>query len=343
MIRHYKQGDEGQINSLFQEVFHKTRSTDSWSWKYINNPQNETVITVFEEGEEVVGHVALVPVVAKWFDEEIKVGARTDTMVSPRHQGKGIYRQLNEELLSQAKSHSIDFLYGYPAKEAKKLFIRYTGAKEIASIPRLMYINKASNVIASKLPAAKLLKPVLRFADKKTKNSTSSIYRQAEVTNCNEQFNKLWEEANDVASILIKRDADYLNWRYHNHPDKNYKMLALYKEEKLVGYSVLHIEKKPYGKGSLAFGTVVDMLANDQDVWDELVKRSLHGLNQADIIQTWALTHTDYFQALRKNGFIHKDNPMPLVGKTIDEGLPNNEEGFDIANWFITPGDVDSF
>lgn len=347
MIRSYKRNDEFGIQRLFKEVFKKELTLEDWRWKYIENSQQKTTITVAEVDDEIVGHVALVPVQAKWFDKEIVFGARTDTMVSPQSRGQGIYKKLNTHIIEQASSAQIDFLYGYPAIQAKKLLIRYTNAKEVDYVPRLIFINKPSRIIANKFQflnvVGKLISPFEKLRLKHKCHSKHS-YTIDQINKCGNEFDALWKKSASIANILIKRDATYLNWRYHRHPEKAYRMYALYEDQQLLGYTVVHEEHKSYEHGTLLFGTIVDMFAvRNEQVWEALIIYSLQALQHADLIQTWALSHTYYYRALRNIGFIAKDKPMPLVGNIIDKRLSHLQEGFTIDNWYITPGDVDSF
>lgn len=342
MIRSYKQNDEQQINALFYEVFRKQRSLVHWAWKYKENPLNKSIITVADENNEIAGHVALVPAKTKWYDREVIFGARNDTMVSPRHQGKGLYKKLNQEMIDTAQSEGIDYLYGYPAEKAKELFIRYTGAKEIASIPRLIRVNRLSTLVVNKLPFLKAAKPAIRVADRFLKpKKANSKYSFKFVSECGREFDSLWESSKGVAPILLKRDAQFLNWRFHRHPDREYKMLAMYENDILCGYSVLSLEEKSFGGGNVLNGTIVDLLAIEkEEVWEQLVAGTLQELEEADVIQTWALAQSPYYKELKKFRFVHKDNPMPLVGKPVDPSLKEDDS---IENWYITPADVDSF
>ncbi|KAB2332568.1 GNAT family N-acetyltransferase [Bacillus mesophilum] len=345
MIRPYKQHDEQEINKLFHEVFGKERSAHHWEWKYKHNPAGESVMTIADEDGEVAGHVALMPAKAMWHGREVLFGARTDTMVSPRHQGKGLYKQLNNQMLVQANERGMNYLYGYPAEKAKQLFIRYTGAKEIARIPRLMKFNRPSSLALGKFPFLSFLKPLLSIVDLPFKHRPAkrkdSPYSVKQITHCSEEFDVLWEKAKTIAPIVLKRDAAYLNWRFHHHPDKQYYMIALYAKEELAGYAVTSLEEKSFGRGTVKNGTIVDFLSvNSEEVQSALLDAALEQLKEAGIIQTWALEHTNYFKQLRELRFIHKDNPMPLVGKPADDSMNEDDS---IENWYITPADVDSF
>lgn len=347
MIRAYKQNDEQGIQNLFKEVFHKDLTRKEWRWKYKENSLGQTIATIAEENNEVIGHVALIPVKAKWFGKEIIFGARTDTMVSPRFRGKGIYKQLNKNIIEQAENQQIDFLFGYPAIGAKKLLIRYTNAKEISFIPRLVFVNSLSQIVTNRFPlfsgVSKVVKPLEKLRLKKILNTEPSFPIKS-IESCGPEFDILWREANPIANVLIKRDASYLNWRYHKHPKNKYQMYGLYENNSLLGYTVIFEEQKGEGKNAFLSGIIVDLFAiNNENVWEALIIHSLQKLQHTDIVQTWAPSHTTYYQALKNVGFIEKDKPMPLVGNLIERTLPHVEKGFEIHNWYITPGDVDSF
>ncbi|MGA4718524.1 GNAT family N-acetyltransferase [Fictibacillus nanhaiensis] len=345
MIRDYEPGDEKGIQILFKEVFKKDRSIKEWYWKYTQNPYKKPIIKIWDE-DEIAGHVSLVPFAAKWFKEEVTFGARLDTMVSQKHRGKKIYPKLNERLFKQAPEKGFDFLFGFPAELAKKLLIRDSGAKVIGAIPRLLHVNKFSNLLLSKFPMLRPISPIIRFIDGMRKpariNNQNGEFKKIDV--CGLEFNELWEKVKDDYPILLKRDAAFLNWRYHERPDFSYTMYGYYRNDSLIGYVVVNEQSKPFSKGSITVGVIVDILGiNEQDVWHSLIKKGKDVLSNSDIINTWALKHTVLYKELKKASFVHKDEPMSLVGKSVSSSIPNKDEGFNINNWFITPGDVDSF
>lgn len=345
MIRPYQSGDEDKINSLFTEVFQKERSVKHWNWKYKDNLIEKTIVTVDQEDEDIAGHVALVPFPAKWHDREVVFGARTDTMVSPRYRGKGIYKHLNEEMIETARVNGIDYLFGYPAAKAKVLLEKYTGAVEIGYIPRLMKINKVSSLLSSRIPVLKGVKPLLKAADlffRSKEYELPSGYEIRSLNRADDSFNLLWEKGKSLANITLVRNADFLNWRFINHPDFKYHLIGLYKEEELVGYAVTRIEEKPYGAGIVRNGFIVDLFADsNEESWKFLIQAAIQQLSEADIIQTWALEHTVSYKLLKALfKFKHKDAPMPLVGNKINDEL---NEPVTLSDWYVTPADVDSF
>ncbi|SFK17711.1 Acetyltransferase (GNAT) domain-containing protein [Halobacillus dabanensis] len=336
-VRPYKPGDEVQIQLLFKKTFGNDRPLKTWTWKFKENPkQDSPFILVYEDNNKILGHISLWITEAYINGNVTKIGLRADTMVDPQARGKGIYKKLNDTLLEKAKLEGIDYLYGFPAPKAKELFQKYTGAHHMTDMPRWLSVRHPMALLSSKFSPLRILKPLDKmYANFKKVKVKDHPYVFREVTECDHNFDELASETKFNSKAMVVRDAAYLNWRYHNHPEKTYRMFGLYDGDKLKGYVVTNKVE-----GSFTNGFIVDWLTSDAELWPILLDYAMQDLYEADIIQTWCLTHSGPVHSLKKAGFIHKDSPMPLVGKEI-----NSEwvELKDPQKWFITPGDVDSF
>ncbi|SDO57688.1 GNAT family N-acetyltransferase [Halobacillus aidingensis] len=336
-VRHYQPGDENQIQELFKKTFRQDRSLQSWSWKFIDNPkQTEPFILLYDEGGKILGHISLWITEAYIDGKKSKIGLRADTMVDPEARGKGIYKKLNDSLLVEAEHAGIDYLYGFPAPKAKELFLRYTGAHHMTDMPRWMFIQQPFSLLSTKVSPIGIFKPFDKIYKKfRGPKRIDNDYTFKKINKCDHSFDRLADQVRDHSHVMVVRDSAYLNWRYHDHPENTYDMYGLYEGEELKGYVVTTKEE-----GKFTNGFIVDWLALHDDVWPLLLHQAFLNLHDADIIQTWCLEHSPPVKALKKQGFVHKDSPMPLVGKEISAhtvGLENPEK------WFITPGDVDSF
>ncbi|WP_394218217.1 GNAT family N-acetyltransferase [Halobacillus trueperi] len=336
-VRRYQKGDEAQIQSLFSKTFHHERPLSEWEWKFKDNPKQEKpFILVYEENDQILGHISLWLTEAYFHGKRATIGLRVDTMVDPSARGKGIYRKLNEVLLEEAAAEGIDFIYGFPAPKAKELFIRYTNATHMTDMPRWVSIQKPFSLLASRISALRLFKPLDRVVGLiKNKPSSDHRYHIKKLSGCDQSFDDLAKETRHLSEALVIRDAAYLNWRYLDHPTNQYELHALYQNERLCGYAVTKEQKNSFRNGLL-----IDWLAVDEEAWNALLSEVIQILGDSDMIQSWALPHTNAAKAMKNHGFVHKDSPMPLVGKEITEGTSQMN---DSNMWFITPGDVDSF
>ncbi|MGD6871009.1 GNAT family N-acetyltransferase [Sutcliffiella horikoshii] len=337
-IRRYKETDLPQIQSLFQKVFKHERSDRAWKWKFSDTPEElNPWILVCEDGGEIIGHISLWVHDAYIDGKKNKIGLRVDTMVDPDARGKGVYQKLNNLLLEEAKKDGIAFLYGFPAPKAKELFIKYTDASHLLNVPRYVRIQKPISLLASKVKPLKIAKPLDKLFSVVRAPKYKFNLESREINKCGGDFDELAERCRSLSKALLVRNASYLNWRFVNHPEKDYKIQAIFEAGQMKGYIVTCQVRK----NNMLSGLIVDWLAESEDkYWEELLGLALAELKDADIVQTWVLPDTISEKVLQKGGLTHKDSPMPLVGKELnDETIPLRK----YENWYITPGDVDSF
>ncbi|WP_337017439.1 GNAT family N-acetyltransferase [Oceanobacillus massiliensis] len=345
-IRFYQPGDELKISELFQKVFHKEQSEKVWEWKYLKNPtESNPWVLVYEEDGHILGHISLWVHTAFVNGETSKIASRVDTMVDPDARGKGIYKKLNQRMLMEAKKSNIIYLYGFPAPKAKELLLRFTDGHYIADISRYMKILNPSKVISSRIPffptVPAMDKAYLKWMLKKVEPESLNGLVMSEVDYCDEDFDQLAERLNQITPVIVKRDSDYLNWRYINHPVNNYTILAARLNDKLVGFIVVKMEKRNLSNGRiLEIGYIIDYIGESEDVLIGLGKYAMQYLKNTDMIQAWSLSNHKSDKLLKQLGFKVKDKPMPLVVHQVGENTTDYRKESD---WWLLQGDVDSF
>ncbi|WP_106496122.1 GNAT family N-acetyltransferase [Lentibacillus sp. Marseille-P4043] len=346
-IRYYKTGDEGQIQELFKKVFNKERTLEHWEWKYIKNPQSlNPFILVYEEDQKIIGHIALWVANAYMEGKATKVALRVDTMVDPEARGKGIYRKLNEAMLAEAKESGISLLYGFPAPKAKELLLNTTNANYVEDISRYMLILDpgaiAANMYSFLSPIKSVGRVFKRLKQRKLKKTSLPVGWKVEaVEHCDQRFDQLAEKVKTIKPIMLKRDADYLNWRYLNHPENNYTILALTNNDELQGYVTVNKRKRDFKNGQAMIGFIIDYLAvEDKAVWEILLYSALTELQDVDMIQAWGFPGNIGTESLLHFGFKEKDKPMPLIVHELENNRNRYKNNHD---WWLTQGDVDSF
>ncbi|PAV31306.1 hypothetical protein CIL05_01245 [Virgibacillus profundi] len=341
-IRQYKPGDEKKIMELFYKVFQQKRSIELWKWKFIDNPEKANpFILVYEDRGAILGHISL------WVNNAFingsikKVALRVDTMVDPDARGKGIYKKLNEHMLELAEKENITFLYGFPAPKANELFQKYTNAIHMIDMPRWIYVLHPVALVSAKVNLFKIFKFFDKLFEKNKKKNLIKEDAIKIVNICNKEFDELADRTKSMDKILIVRDSSYLNWRYFQHPENKYKMYGYYDDNKLRGYIVYKITDKP--NTTIRIGNIVDLIVddiNDIDIQTKLLHTAIQQMDNVDFVQAWSLPHQYTSSLFKKQGFIHKDSPMPLVGKSISK---SSTELTNASNWFICMGDVDSY
>ncbi len=199
-IRAYQKGDEKQILELFQLCFGKPLSESYWKWRFADHPENKMMIMLMWDGDRLAGHYAVSPVRMIVHQEEVLTALSMTTMTHPEYAGKGIFTELAESLYAEQKQiNNLAAVWGFPNNNSHYGFIKNVQWKNLEQIPvfsidsNLIRENEASVIVKEK------------FTQKHFKKPTTSPFE-----------------------VGIKRDADYLNWRYTQNPSNTY---VLFEEE----------------------------------------------------------------------------------------------------------------
>ena len=131
----------------------------------------------------------------------------------------------------------------------------------------------------------------------------------------------------------VARTADYLNWRYRQHPQRRYEMLTARGGSKLHGYLMQHMERGDC--------TIDDLIAEDDAVRSDLLMESI-AVARARRVETlsapWLSSHPGR-ELLWECGFRPRESrPVVLLswpGVVSDAGL-------DKGRWFLAHGDWES-
>lgn len=84
IIRRLKEGDEKEINDLFNQIFNEQRSIEEWYWKFRDNPLGYLNLTsVAESGGKILGQYSNLPYFFKYRDMILKFGMVVDNFVHP--------------------------------------------------------------------------------------------------------------------------------------------------------------------------------------------------------------------------------------------------------------------
>jgi hypothetical protein len=159
-----------------------------------------------------------------------------------------------------------------------------------------------------------------------------------------------WREVASAYPNTVDRNADYLNWRYVNHPGGRYTLLLARNAAGIDGYIVLKSEAEA--------GVIMDVIARDDAAFSALVQEALTrfaGEGKA-LVECWMTGRPSFDKVLKKLGF-GSYYPLARLLKRVKSlrGFLNPfiissnfalTNGLDAttaspASWFISPGDTD--
>jgi hypothetical protein len=349
-IRGFKDGDEIGINSLFNLIFQKDRSIDHWRWEFANNPKGSQIIVAVDK-ENIVGHLG-------GLKREMKIGRsymlssmEVDGMTHPDSVKQGVFVALGRRFLSDAKSEGVGLVFGFPNENAMpghrkldcvelfslKVMVRPINFKRISG---KMFTNgflAACANLGGRISFGLLHRPKKLTTDEKMDIKTLDEF--------DTRFDDFWMKAMKGHNIILKRDSEYLNWRYVKCPDRQYKVFYAEKDNIVLGWIVL----RTLDKFGLVNGAIVDILIlpRQEKVAQALILQAVEELNGngVDLIACSIPRQKYYHNIFRNCGFVECPkglNPKeePFIIYPLSEGIKRDFIK-NPKNWYITWGDTD--
>lgn len=313
-IKKYKVGDRKKILSLFEEVYDKKMSEEYWNWRYDNNLIGQKYIELMWNEDVLVGHYALFPIEIKVGNEIKKTGFSMTTMTSQRYQKQGVFNRLAKSLYDYSYN-DLCLIWGFPNNNSLHGFIKYLNWKLIKDIPML-------EVSVEGFKASEV-----------EDNSLINI----------DSFSKDYDELFNIVSlnhkIMVKKDSNYLNWRYFNNPDIKYYFIEYRKNKQLCGFCAY----KLYKNEKILNGYIVDILATGEYIFAKLINGAIEQLKSlnAKNIYIW-MNDPRYLQILNEMNF-RETNRITHFGCRLNSYEEFNIDICDYNNWYVMMGDSDVF
>lgn len=107
-----------EILDLFRICFNEDLDEDIWNWAYMDNVIGDPVVSLCFDGEKLIGHYAVIPIVLQKQDAEIKACLSMHTMVKPHYRKYGIFVKQAEGVYERAKKLGFQLVVGFPNKNS---------------------------------------------------------------------------------------------------------------------------------------------------------------------------------------------------------------------------------
>jgi hypothetical protein len=224
------------LNLLFEAAFGARPRENKIEWKYFSNPSGNAILAGAFHNGTLVGSGAMIPEKFKVLENEVTVYKCTDLMTHPRHQRKGISKQVNALLNEEVNKQNPPFSYTLCSTVSTKSFVRN----------KWTFIEEVTN----------LFKPyrMLKIQSLFSKKSTDIV----ECYNGIDDHLDSYAFHKDTSKISLDKSVEFLKWRTQN-PDFEYHLICVYtKKKELKGYLI-------YSTNSNNLLNVLDIDAIGQD------------------------------------------------------------------------------
>lgn len=344
-VRQALEADFEGIYRCVDAAFGKTRPREAYEWMYLKNPYGRALVWVVEDNatKEIVKTGAKFPWPIWRGDTPVPGAVSGDAATLPKWQRSGLSHIRREVRRSHESSGKVCAISG-PNEGSRTVSVKAGESDEI--LGRLsggLFLLDAKTLFADKAPqvpdfllsiaggGANLLhavwpKPILRA-----------------LQNTNYRLESIKTFSNDVDAITLKtmafrgywcpHNAEFLNWRYLQHPLENYKGFVLYKDDAPVAYSVLRM-------GGVQ-ATLSEFAApqDDPQIAAELLRRTIAIAGQAGCgyINFFGPPAWPHWSLFKRAGMLpYRTNNWFEASYDSDK-----EAVLDYNNWLVTPGDRD--
>jgi len=315
VVRIATKEDAPEVCNLFKKIFQQEMTAEHWRWKY-GRPYSREIVVY--KNEELVAHYGGVGSQVLLAGEESTAIQITDLMVDPAF--RNTVRSASPFYLSAkyflesfvGYNNSFLLAYGFPSERAMGLSEKLDLFTPVGKIWEASWQVKAKN---------NYLKGRIIELNKRNFFSVEK------------KINSLWKKVAQTLNkhYICKKDADYFNWRYLNHPTKHY-LLYLVESRITRKPKALIVLKQEDGKCML-----MDILANPLDT-ELVIGRAINVCAEQHCpeLSTW---HSDIFAELFSvHGSQQKELPIIIPANTCSKGP---EPYTQINKWWFMPGDTD--
>lgn len=310
-IKDYNKGDEAKIIDLFLKVFQKEMTKSYWNWRYDKGIINEKYIKLAWDNDVLAAHYAVCPVYLS-IDKSIeKTGFSMTTMTNSNYQKLGLFRKLAKKLYDD-NFGNLKIIWGFPNNNSLHGFIKHLNWNHIKDI----------NMLTMDL-----------------KNLKSNDCNNIVEKDCfDESYDDFFKKFMDKYKIIVVRNQKYLNWRYIENPSNHYTLIEYRENDSLKGYCVF----KLFNAGDSILGDIVDVLAENVDVFRKLILDALHKLKDENAVgaNIW-MNNKEFRSELMDIGFKESDT-ITHFGVKINSDI-DKDTLLNFDNWYLTLGDSDVF
>jgi hypothetical protein len=335
-----------------------------WTWQYLENPyikkkNSDLPIILAIKDDQIVGQACVTSVKLKLGNEIHCATWGTDYIVLPVCRGEGVGKKLMQveaahfhfmiglwmpfvtrKIAAQLGYKTLDPVYVYwrPVR-LRRFFVNHylmLKTKSKSASHRLVKISCRFFFVDRLIPAIMNLLWRLRdLIERWTKKK--NLCDIQEMDYFDDRIDDLWNSTQGQYEIIVKRDKEFLNWRYSPNHQLTYRKFIATRDRQTKGYIVLRRSQPE----ELNVGKIVDLYASrdDQQTIEDLIRHAIDFFgNDVEVIEC-AAAPREYQEALSKFGFFKVETAVPMY-RCEDASLANKIESRK-TNCFFTKGDHD--
>jgi len=345
--------DREEQARLFNACFKKRLDAQALRWRYDQNPHGTAVSLVARptEGGDGVSGYACSPRQALCRGEEksrAPIGETGDVMTHPEWRKRGIFSRLDRRAMEETARQGWPVVFGLPNRRSAHIFLEL-GWEQVGRIRPWTFVLKSTTRAkalrrvdgrwrAFRTPAAHKRGRRARSALREATQGRFGVRRIERFAASVGELSRAVEQGFD---LMVRRDADYLNWRFIENTAGLHTALGVYTAGgELVAYAIVQAPRE-----GEVLGYLVDVLARDEESLAQAMEAGLAQLEAAgaEVVQSTAIDGSWWQDRLQRAGFQppRPENHLIVILYTHDATHPLARAARDASRWYLTDGDRD--
>ena len=358
---HRYEGDESALLKLLAlESSGSDVKLRFFRWQYEQNPAGRALIWVARdrESEEVVGQFWVLPTRVQVLDQICMGSLTVHAMVHPNYRRQGMASSLGKSVFADCPRRGIDFTYAMPSPASYHMDTTVFKNRELGQIPLLVRPLDWGALVAYRF-SQKWLEYLARAGQRVLTGISEKSGRAAfhsrqelslhidEVARFDSAFDAFWAKVGQKYPVAVVRDAIWLNWRYKDVPTRDYRALAAYDGQSLVGYVVTRSSTFQGVRTGLIVDLLVEPTQQGEQAAQALVAEATSSFIQEGMCLAGCLMlpTSQEFRALRRQGYWVcptrlEPQPFPFTTRIHSDKVPSSIVQ-NLRCWHFTMGDYD--
>jgi hypothetical protein len=345
-IKKYLSEDLHELINLAKTYYKDNDMTNSLylNWQYFNNPNGSPYLFIGKKysSNEIAGQYLVIPIKLNYFNDKKSASLSLNTLTAPKYQGNGLFTQMAKETYRDCADKNVDITIGFPNPNSYPGFVRKLDFEHLGDVPLFI---KPINTLG-------MLKTL--FKKKEIKHGKEIDYNRIDTNKSlkfdfdsiehKQKYQIFWGKVKKVYQISVNKDYEFINWRYHLLPTRNYKIYFSEENGEIVDFLITKTTKV----WGYRVGVIMDFMTINENPTSSLTLKYFYRIAKKINLDFIACLHSNNYESkiLKKNGFYKF--PKKFLPQQIHFIVRNNtgfvdRRVFDMKNWKLTFGDYDVF
>ena len=333
--------EKAALNAFLASYLSSDANDVRFEWLYNKNPEGKALAWVAcePETEKIIGVSAAFPRRILRNGKEMRGYILGDFCIHPDHRSLGPALALQKSSLEGLSNEGAGFIFDFPSTSMLAIYkrLRIEPQETMIRFAKPLRADRQIQKSVSNKAAVRALavaaNATLRLRDSRLKRSNVVEVKERD-TPCGEEFTAATRRWTTRMGICGSRDANYLNWRFLQHPQRKYHLLTARKDGELCGYLIY----ERVGEDA----TVADLFAEESSVCRALLVETIAIARRAGVhtLSAPLLSSHPSREILENCGFQPRESTPVILLSLPWARNAQVDRGAD--QWYLTHGDRES-